>query len=251
MNEILVYRWLLWAWFALPVIIFVSLFFVTAPYGRHAKRTGGPSLPAWLGWVVMESPSVIAFAACWLFGRRTPVTWAFFALWQLHYVNRTYIFPFRMRGASKPMPLGVIAGAFFFTLVNGYLNGRWLTAFGPALGTGWLTDPRFVAGAALFLVGFAINQHADRVLFHLRAPGETGYKIPRGGLYRWVSCPNYLGEIIEWSGWALATWSPAGLAFALWTVANLLPRARAHHRWYRAQFPDYPTERRALVPLVF
>jgi protein-S-isoprenylcysteine O-methyltransferase Ste14 len=93
-----------------------------------------------------------------------------------------------------------------------------------------------------------LNKQADRTLRKLRGPGETGYKIPRGGAYTWVSCPNYLGEIVEWLGWALATWSPAGLAFAAYTAANLVPRALANHRWYRERFPDYPAERRAVIP---
>ena len=114
----------------------------------------------------------------------------------------------------------------------------------------WLADPRFLAGVALFLAGYALNLSADRTLRGLRAPGETGYKIPQGGAYRWVSCPNYLGEILEWLGWALATWSLAGLAFAVYTIANLAPRAMANHRWYRDRFPDYPPQRRALIPFV-
>jgi hypothetical protein len=44
------------------------------------------------------------------------------------------------------------------------------------------------------------------------------------------------------------TWSWAGLAFAYWTVANLLPRARANHVWYKQTFADYPPERKALFP---
>lgn len=144
------------------------------------------------------------------------------------------------------MPIGICASAFCFTAFNGYLNGRWVTAFGSY--DGWASDPRFVLGVALFLAGFAVNQHSDTLLFRLRGRGERGYKIPTGGLYRHVSCPNYLGEIVEWCGWALATWSVAGLAFALWTIANLAPRALAHHRWYRATFPSYPAERKALVP---
>ena len=100
----------------------------------------------------------------------------------------------------------------------------------------------------IFLVGYGINLAADRTLRGLRRAGETGYQIPQGGLYRWVSCPNYLGEIIEWCGWALATWSLPGLAFATYTAANLGPRAIANHRWYRQAFPDYPRNRRALIP---
>jgi protein-S-isoprenylcysteine O-methyltransferase Ste14 len=88
-------------------------------------------------------------------------------------------------------------------------------------------------------------------LLRLKKANPDDYSIPRGGLFRWVSCPNYLGEIVEWLGWALLTWSPAGLAFAAWTMANLVPRARAHHRWYRERFSDYPTKRKALVPGLF
>jgi len=88
------------------------------------------------------------------------------------------------------------------------------------------------------------------MLLNLRKPGETGYKVPRGWLYEYVTCPNYLGEIIEWLGFALATWSLPGLAFALYTAANVGPRAFAHHRWYRERFPDYPKHRKVLIPFL-
>jgi len=65
----------------------------------------------------------------------------------------------------------------------------------------------------------------------LRENGNSVYKIPEGGMFNLVSSPNYLGEILEWTGWAIATWSLAGLSFALWTFANLAPRALANHRW--------------------
>jgi len=103
----------------------------------------------------------------------------------------------------------------------------------------------------LFFAGFAINHHSDGILRQLRTLGETVYKIPRGGLFERVSCANYFGEIIEWCGWAIAIWSLPGLVFAVWTAANLVPRARAHHNWYPIQFPDYPPQRRALIPFVF
>ena len=103
---------------------------------------------------------------------------------------------------------------------------------------------------AFFFVGWWINYRSDRTLIRLRSSTSTGYSIPHGGLYRWISNPNYLGEIIEWSGWAVASWSLGGLAFATYTVANLAPRALATHRWYRDQFPDYPSTRKALLPFV-
>jgi hypothetical protein len=69
-------------------------------------------------------------------------------------------------------------------------------------------------------------------------------------LYEYVSCPNYLGEMLEWCGWAIATWSLAGFAFAFYTIANIGPRALANHRWYREKFPDYPPQRKAVIPYV-
>lgn len=235
---------LIWAWAALGALMLPVLFFKTAPYGRHAEGVRGPTLPARLGWLIMESPAALVFAGAF-FARGTsgPAAWVLFALWELHYVNRAFVYPFRLGGA-KPMPLMIVGSAIFFCCVNGFFNG-WSSAPRAEV------DARLVTGAALFVVGFALNQHADAVLRGLRRPGESGYQIPRGGLYRFVTCPNYFGEIVEWCGFAVAAWTPAALAFALWTIANLAPRALAHHRWYREKFSDYPSERRALVPGLF
>jgi 3-oxo-5-alpha-steroid 4-dehydrogenase 1 len=240
------FEYLVWGWLAIGLIILPILFFRTAPYGRHTTKAAGPTMPSWLGWLVMESPSSLIFAACFVVSPMFDAPHLIlFGLWQLHYVNRAFIYPFRMRGGDKPMPISIVGGAFFFTSVNGFINGWHLSH-----ATYQLTDPRLIIGAALFLIGFAINQRSDQILFNLRAPGETGYKIPHGGFYRFVSCPNYFGEIVEWTGWAIATWSLAGASFAIWTIANLLPRALSHHAWYRSKFPDYPTERRALIPFL-
>ena len=92
---------------------------------------------------------------------------------------------------------------------------------------------------------------ADHVLINLRKPGETGYKIPYGGAFRFVSGANFFGEILEWTGFAIASWSAAGAFFALTTALNIGPRALQHHQWYLRKFGDkYPRQRRALVPFL-
>lgn len=238
------------AWIALAVVTFVTLLRVAAPYGRHARRGWGATIPAALGWVVMESPSPLLMAFFFFTSGRAadPASAPFVTLWLGHYIYRAFVFPFLGPGARAPMPLSVAASAFAFNLVNGSLNGWWLFVLGPRRGEGWLTDPRFMSGVLLFFAGFAIHTRADAILRRLRAPGETGYRIPRGFLFDRVSCPNYLGEIVEWTGWAILTWSLAGTSFAIWTFANLVPRALAHHRWYRETFPEYPPRRRAIFP---
>jgi protein-S-isoprenylcysteine O-methyltransferase Ste14 len=247
----LLHERLVWLVVVLAVVTFALLQVITAPYGRHQRPGWGPTIPNRLGWIVMESPALVLFG--WLFWggehRAELVPQVLAALWMLHYVQRTVVFPFRIHSRGRRMALSIAAAGFAFNVLNAYVNARWISHLGE-YSTSWLRDPRFLVGAALLLVGWLINVHSDTILIRLRAPGETGYKIPRGGLYRWISCPNYFGEMLEWIGWAVATWSTAGLAFALYTVANLLPRARAHHRWYRERFEDYPPQRRAVIPLL-
>jgi protein-S-isoprenylcysteine O-methyltransferase Ste14 len=251
MNEPEIHHILELVMLGMAVLTFVSVSFLTAPYGRHSRAGYGPTVPPRVGWVLMESPAVIAFIAIFVAGERRAelAPLALLGLWQIHYVHRTFVFPLRMRPGGKGMPIGIVLLGMTFNGLNAYLNARWISHFG-TYAAGWLVDPRFLAGAALFFVGLVINYRADATLFNLRRPGESGYKIPRGGLYELVSCPNYLGELLEWAGWALATWSLSGLAFAVYTAANLAPRAIAHHRWYRRQFPDYPPRRKALIPFV-
>jgi 3-oxo-5-alpha-steroid 4-dehydrogenase 1 len=237
------------AWLLLAIVVFALLFFVTAPYGRHVRRGWGPALSARLGWLVMEALSPLIFAACFVIGphNHSAAAWTFLALWLAHYVHRAFVYPWMLRDAGRRMPWAVVGMGVAFNAVNAFTNGHWLfVASGDH--AGWPADPRFALGLVLFVAGFAVNRWSDAILRRLRAPGEIGYSIPQGGFFRWVSCPNYLGEIVEWCGWALATWSLPGLAFAVWTAANLAPRARANHRWYRERFADYPHERKALLP---
>jgi protein-S-isoprenylcysteine O-methyltransferase Ste14 len=251
MNEAAFYHYLLIGWVALSALIFGYLLFVPAPYGRHQRAGWGPTVNAKTGWVIMESPAVFAFAAFFALGlpHVNHVTFFFFWLWQFHYLYRTFVFPARLPRDAKPVPLAVVASGFFFNIVNAYLNGRYLFHLAAPYPSYWLWDPRCFVGVAVFFLGFAMHSRADATLRRLRLAGQ-GYQVPQGGWYRYISCPNYFGEIVEWGGWALATWSPGSLAFFLWTIGNLLPRALAHHRWYRHTFPDYPQERKAIIPFL-
>ena len=253
MKESTIFNSLLISWFVLGAVVFVALFFIAAPYGRHIRKGWGYSVGNKLGWVLMEAPAPIVFAVCFLLGdiKNTVVTFIFLGLWEAHYVHRSFVYPFSLRGNARRMPLSVVSFGFLFNLMNGYLNGRYIFSFSGGYANSWLTDPRFIVGVILFVTGYVINRQADQALRELRKPGESGYKISYSRFYRWVSSPNYLGEITIWTGWALATWSISGLAFAFWAVANLLPRARANHAWYRQTFADYPPERKALIPRVW
>ncbi len=241
-----------WSWIGLATITGLALFFIKAPYGRHGRPGWGPVIPARLGWVVMEAPAVIIVCLFALWGQTTAVTGFLLACWLLHYVHRSFVYPFLTPNRGQKMPLAIALMGAVFNGVNGAFNGLYLFHWAPqSYDATTAFSAVFMGGAVVFFIGMTINRQSDAILRGLRGDGSSGYKVPHGGLYRWVSSPNYLGETIEWIGWAIMVWNPAGLAFAIWTAANLVPRAISHHRWYRETFPDYPPERKAFLPGVF
>lgn len=161
---------------------------------------------------------------------------------------------------------------------EGYLSG----AFG---------RPMFWLGVGLWAFGLAGNILHDEILLNIRrnakAKGKAKatsedfdsfddangkkknkqehYAIPHGYLYKFISYPNYFCEWMEWLGFAmaaspvpsftsldafLATVSPPFLFF-LSEIFLMIPRAYRGHKWYHAKFPDYPKERKAVIPFLF
>lgn len=244
------FYWVAYGTLALAPLVFVVLFLVKAPYGRYIRTGWGPLLDNRLGWFIMESPAVLVFGAIMIFyAQLNATTVLLFLLWQLHYCHRVFIYPWSLK-AGKKMPWLILLMAVIFNTSNAYLNAWSIASQADKYSELWLTSPQFLIGVAVFFCGMALNKISDKQLARLSRSREAnnGYQIPYGLAYRWVSSPNYLGEIIQWTGWAIATWSLAGWIFAIWTMANLVPRALSHHRWYRQTFTDYPAERRALIP---
>lgn len=237
--------------FLLCPLVFASLLWVTAPYGRHYRPGWGPKLPNRVAWLSMELPALLVISTLVLLspvGHRVQA-WVPLCFWVFHYGYRTLIFPALMQPSDKTFPVMLVLFAIAFNGLNGFNNAAALIQAGDQGAP--LFTLHFISGAFLFLAGFVIHFQADQTIRRLRKPGETTYRIPRGGLFRWVSSPNYLGEIIEWIGWAVMTWSLAGVAFALFTFCNLVPRAVSNHRWYLRTFEEYPKERRVLLPGIF
>lgn len=244
---------LLYFWIAFALLLFpIQYWWVTAPYGRHSHRQWGPMLDNRLGWVLMELVSPIVFAYFFLLGDNdiSKPMWIFFALWLLHYTNRSIIYPLRTKTKGKKIPFLIVLFAICFNAANGWSNGYYLGSIAAPYPDDWLFQPAFIIGLFLFVVGALINIQSDNYLLSLRKPGENKYVLPQGGWFRYVSCPNHFGEILEWTGFAILTWNIAAAAFAIWTAANLIPRARSHHQWYQEHFAEYPENRKAVIPFL-
>ena len=238
-------------WSIVALIVFFSLFFITAPYGRHFKEGWGPELPNKMGWIFMEAPSLFLMIYLVFTGVNADNAFALFLcfFWTFHYLNRTFVFPFRIKTKGKKMPITIVLSAVFFNAINAGLNGYWighLAIFENVQLSQW----NILLGTGLFVFGFVLNNYSDTILIRLRKEGERDYKIPYGWPFSLISCPNFLGEILEWMGFALMAWSMPALSFFLWTFANLTPRALSHHSWYRKTFSNYPSSRKAIFPFL-
>ena len=247
---------IIWTMLALAVIVFVSLYFVNAGYGQFRSRGWGWSINNRLGWILMEAPVFFVMLAIWIHGgnsRHVPEL-VLFCLFELHYLQRSFVFPFLMNGKGQ-MPVAIMLMGVVFNTINGLLQGGglyWYPNPAYAEGPSYLLHWNALVGIALFLVGFAINLHSDHVIRHLRQPGDTRHYLPQRGFYRYVTSANYFGELVEWTGFALAAATPAAWVFPIWTAANLVPRAHAIHKKYRAEFGDEAVgKRKRIIPLIY
>jgi protein-S-isoprenylcysteine O-methyltransferase Ste14 len=155
-----------------------------------------------------------------------------------------------MRYSSKRVPLGITLGTILPNLLYPSVNGDWTGT--AKYDHNYYYDPRFIVGILIYVIGYVINKHADLKLRSLRKTGNSEYSIPSGGLFECISCPNYFGEMLEWLGWTIATWSLAGLVWLLFTMATFVPRAKHNHQWYADTFEEeYPFDRKALIPYVY
>lgn len=246
----------------MAVIVFVALFYFKAGYGYLSTSKWGPKISNKAAWVIMEAPAfifllyqTISFAASGVeTGNSRTVLYIMAGLFLLHYFQRSFIFPFLMRGKSK-MPVAIMLMGMTFNTLNAYLIGGWLYGQAPAemYGTHWLWSPQFIIGAVVFFTGMAINLHSDHIIRNLRKPGDTKHYIPRKGLYKYVTSANYFGEFTEWVGYAILTWSPAGLLFAAWTFANLAPRAKSLTAKYEEEFgEEYKSlKKKHIIPFIW
>lgn len=238
--------------YALGLAVFIILFFIPAPYGRFGHTIHRFRIPARAGWFLMELPALLTVPAFCVYFKGweiRPSAVLYLIFWLLHYGQRDLIYPWLLPRRATPMPIPVMLGGIAFNLLNGYVIGYGLFGLGKGLP---LNDPRLYAGALLFLTGMGINIHSDQILRKLKRETGVGYSIPQKGFHRLVASPNYFGEIIEWTGWAIMTSTLGGVAFALFTFANLVPRAWKQRIWYLDTFGSaYPTGRKAIFPYIF
>jgi hypothetical protein len=267
--------------FALTILIMLisvpTFFYIIlkkrAPYGRYAdeNQSFGFNINGRLAWVIQESPVIFAcittLVVSYCLDMKTVFQLPniiFISMIMLHYLHRTFIFPFRMINPS-PTPFWIMMMAFLFCSVNGYIQTSVISRYYKG-NINWLKDPRFIIGTSMFFIGMFINIYSDYYMIYKRKQLIQSkvsdiqglitkkYFEPSGGFHSLlcISCPNYFGETIEWFGLAIAMWHITPLAFAIFTFANIGARGYNHHKWYHEKFPNYKQKNyKAVIPFIF
>ena len=105
-------------------------------------------------------------------------------------------------------------------------------------------------GIITWISGLFIEVVADKQKSDFKNDISNKNKFISTGLWKYSRHPNYLGEIIEWLGFYIMTLSFPAFIFVIWTMANLIPRSLSNHAWYKNNFPNYPKERKAIIPFM-
>jgi len=241
----------------IAVIVFIALYFVDAGYGIFYTRKWGFSLPNKAGWILMEAPVFFIMLIMWYLSPRRGdlVCLAFLFLFELHYFQRSFVFPLKMRGSSR-MPIVISIMGIIFNVLNALMQGGWIFYVAPDgyYGPDWLTTPKFIIGFVIFISGMFINIQSDTIIRELRkSPDDTSHYLPHGGMFNYVTSANYFGELVEWIGFAILTWSWAGVVFVVWTFANLAPRAARIYRHYKQEFGDEMKDKKLkrIIPFIY
>ena len=231
-------------WIIIALIIFPINLIYKAPYGKHSTKKWGKTIDNKTGWILMEFPALITCPLIYyIVVEEISLSIGFIFIWITHYFNRTIIYPLKIKTKGKKIPVAIVASAFFFNVINGILNGYFIAT----IPFESISFTCILIGFIIFIIGLYINISSDNTLIKLRT-NQKGYVIPKGGLFNYVSCPNFFGEIIEWLGFAIMTLNLGSISFLIWTICNLIPRSKAHHNWYKENFEKYPSKRKAVIP---
>ncbi|XP_054158091.1 probable very-long-chain enoyl-CoA reductase art-1 [Oppia nitens] len=195
----------------------------------------------------------------WLYGHNAgqPISYVVHLAaicWSIHYVKRILETLFVHRFSHSTMPLmnlfkncSYYWGFAFY--IGYYVNHPLYTE--PYLGK--LQVYSSLIGFLLFEFG---NLSIHLALRDLRPAGSTERRIPMPTanpftiLFQYVSCPNYA---YEWYSWAAFSVMTQCLPAAMFTAAGFIQMAiwaLAKHRNYKKEFPNYPRNRKAIVPFI-
>lgn len=113
-----------------------------------------------------------------------------------------------------------------------------------------------VAGCVLFVLGSWTNSYAEYARYVWKQREENRGRLYTMGLFRFSRHPNYLGDLISFSGLCLiagrwGTFAIPAVMLAGFVFVNI-PMLDSHlHHHYAPEFDAYASRTRKLIPFVY
>ena len=119
-----------------------------------------------------------------------------------------------------------------------------------------LPDAAIVAGLALFAFGSWINSYAEYARYVWKQRPENRGKLFTLGLFRYSRHPNYLGDLISFSGLCLISGRLFTIAIPSIMLAGFvfvnIPMLDSHlQEHYGRAFDEYAARTRKLIPFIY
>lgn len=229
-----------------------------AGYSKFANPSKKFKVPSRPGMVILYSPAFVVSLAYLSFapklggnGREKATA----GLLALHFGKRVLecLFLHKYSGTMDVDFLVPITTAYALTVVLFAHQQRQIASYLHPL-----SDRFYKFGVALAICGQLGNLWHHHHLATLRKKSAHSsndeckkYVIPSGGLFPFVTMPHYFCEILAWLGLACVTQQFNAFMSVANMVSYLGGRSVATTRWYRSKFPDYPADRKHLIPLLF
>ncbi|KAI7894003.1 3-oxo-5-alpha-steroid 4-dehydrogenase-domain-containing protein [Mucor mucedo] len=211
-------------------------------YSKFNKHSS-TNIPSLYGMLVIYVPSFLVSIYILLYQSTTSHLFKISLMSFLHYFKRVYevLFLHKYSGQTVLKDCICISSSYVGYAVIVNLFSRKVPHV-----TGW----NECMGILLFVLGESINAYHHTLLRRLRSDGSTKYKIPEGGLFKFVWCPHYVGEIITFIGMVFMTQHFLVLLLQVASAAYLAVRAYNTRAWYQQTFKQIPI-RACLLPGVF
>lgn len=239
----------------LSIIAAAFMSFKKIPYGKTYTRNSSIfkfEVKDRLAVILINIPGPIIFAYSQIFYPNGNILSIPSILYIAHYIHRALIYPWFRKSFSKPWPLESVLYFFISNFLVALEISHTLIFGGKELNI----YIQILVAFAFVAFAFAAAVH-DYYLCSLRTSGDLGYKVPQGLLFKWVSGPNYLFEILQWCCYLV--FFPLGLPLfiiGIWLLSNLSGRAESNHEAYTSKkkiFPSgvkYPEDRAPYIPFV-
>jgi len=172
-----------------------------------------------------------------------------FFLWMTHYTKRLLETIFVHEFGTLTMPVR-----------NLFKNCLYYWGFAAAVGynvnipnENELASWHLYLGFPWFCGFMLLNFMCHLRLKYMRRPGCNDFVIPHGGLFEYITCPNYFCEIMTWFGFNILTgFTPAGVAFNIVGTLQMIQWATQRRDKFIKLFGnEWPRNRYVLFPFIY